>query len=244
MHHTIWRPISTVALAFTLLACSDPGQTLETVAPTTSTATPPSSAATTTTAAASTTVEATTTLTPTTAVSTANTLALTDGPWTVVSSIPEVAEPGLYYELSLPGLFAYFPEKINDDDPVFWTMNEADRPIIEAYLNAQLTINQAMLTRPMDFNLAGWDLYFEDGGANTQQLIQPRSDAGQVLDIGPGYVMRPWIIEDGRSPTVATVVDCQTIGSVMRSADGSLAPGSSEGWGRHGLSISMVVLDG
>ena len=117
MHHTIWRPISTVALAFTLLACSDPGQTLETVAPTTSTATPPSSAATTTTGAPSTTVEATTTLTPTTAVSTANTLALTEGPWTVVSSIPEVTEPGLYYELSLPGLYAYLtnnPSTVNN----------------------------------------------------------------------------------------------------------------------------------
>lgn len=244
MHHTIWRPISTVALAFTLLACSDPGQTLETVAPTTSTATPPSSAATTTTGAPSTTVEATTTLTPTTAVSTANTLALTEGPWTVVSSIPEVTEPGLYYELSLPGLYAYFPEKINDGDPVFWTMNEADRPIIEAYLNAQLTINQSMLTRPMDFNLAGWDLYFEDGGASLQEDLRAWNESGQQLSMDLGIVMRPWVIEDGRSDTEVNVVDCINDGSTMRAIDGSLGPGSFNGWGRHGYWVNMVKVDG
>ena len=235
--------MSTVALAFTLLACSDPGNTLDTVAPTVSTTAPPSTVASTTTAATTTTLAATTTLTPTTAVSTANTLALTDGPWTVVASIPEVTEPGLYYELSLPGLYAYFPEKINDDDPVFWTMNEADRPIIEAYLNAQLTINQAMLTRPMDFNLAGWDLYFEDG-SQTQQSLRAWSDAGQALDMDQGIVLRPWVIEDARTDTAATVIDCLADGSVMRTPAGDLAPGSTPGRGFHGYSVSMELLDG
>lgn len=245
MHHTIWRPISTVALAFTLLACSDPGNTLDTVAPTVSATAPPSTVASTTTAAPTTTLAATTTLTPTTAVSTANTLALTDGPWTVVASIPEVTEPGLYYELSLPGLYAYFPEKINDDDPVFWTMNEADRPIIEAYLNAQLTINQAMLTRPMDFNLAGWDLYFEDGGAGYQKrVLQPISDRGEALDIALGYTLRPWVIGDERTETSAQIVDCIYDGSVMRTSDGSLGIESSPGWVEYGVLASMKLVNG
>ena len=118
MHHTLWRPGAVAALAVTLLACSDPGQSLDTIPPAVSTAAPATTLAATTTAATSTTVAATTTTEPppdTTVASTANTLALTDGPWTVVGSIPEVTEPGLYYELSLPGLYAYFPEKINDD---------------------------------------------------------------------------------------------------------------------------------
>jgi len=162
----------------------------------------------------------------------------------VVDSIPEVTEPGLYYELSLPGLYAYFPEKVNDDDPVFWNMNEADRPIIEAYLNAQLTINQAMLTRPMDFNLAGWNLYFEDGGAAMQQVLQPRSAAGLALDVDLGIVMRPWILEDGRSATTALVVDCVNNGSVLAQSDGTLAGTSSRGWGPNSYIASMVLVDG
>lgn len=236
--------MSTVALAFTLLACSDPGNTLDTVAPTVSTTAPPSTVASTTTAAPTTTLAATTTLTPTTAVSTANTLALTDGPWTVVASIPEVTEPGLYYELSLPGLYAYFPEKINDDDPVFWTMNEADRPIIEAYLNAQLTINQAMLTRPMDFNLAGWDLYFEDGGVELQEVLKPRSEDGLALNLDLGIVMRPWVIEDGRTETSAIVVDCVNNGSLLQRPDGSLGPSSSPGWITNAYAATMSLVDG
>ena len=236
--------MSTVALAFTLLACSDPGNTLDTVAPTVSTTAPPSTVASTTTAATTTTLAATTTLTPTTAVSTANTLALTDGPWTVVASIPEVTEPGLYYELSLPGLYAYFPEKINDDDPVFWTMNEADRPIIEAYLNAQLTIHQAMLTRPMDFNLAGWDLYFEDGGASMQNVLRPRSDDGLALNMDLGYVMRPWVIGDERTANSAVVVDCIHNGALLEREDGSLSESSTPGWFIDDYAASMILVDG
>ena len=243
MHHTPRRPLAAVTFALLLVACSDPGSSLETVAPTTTLPVGSTTTATTVAATDPATTEATTTV-ATTEPTTATTLALTDGPWTVVATIPEVAEPGLYYELSLPGLYAYFPTKVSPDDQVFWTMNDADRPVIEAYLNAQLTINQAMLTRPMDFALDGWNQYFADGGAEYQEALRPLSDAGQAMDLDPGYVMRPWVIDDGRTETTATVIDCQIIGAVMRNADGALAAGSSEGWGRHGRAATLVLRDG
>ncbi|MEQ1700328.1 MAG: hypothetical protein ABMA25_09465, partial [Ilumatobacteraceae bacterium] len=163
MHHTPRRSLTAAGVALTLVACSDPGASLDTVAPTTSTAAGTTTTATTVAGTEPVATDAVTTVATTEPV-TPTTLALTDGPWTVVASIPEVTEPGLYYELSLPGLYAYFPTKVSADDQVFWTMNDTDRPVIEAYLHAQLTINQSMLTRPMDFTLDGWDQYFADGG--------------------------------------------------------------------------------
>ena len=255
MHHTLWRPGAVAALAFTLLACSDPGQSLDTIAPTvtaataaTTTAAPPTTTTATTKAPSTTADEgvdgSTTVLLPSTAVPTATTLALANGPWTVVDSIPEVTEPGLYYELSLPGLYAYFPTKVSPDDRVFWTMNEADRPIIEAYLNAQLTINQSMLTRPMDFNLAGWNLYFEDGGAGLKEVLEPRSADGLALNVDLGIVMRPWVIDDGRTETEANVIDCVNNGAILQRTDGSLSPTSSRGWITNDYAASMVLIDG
>lgn len=236
-------------LAFTGAACSDDSQhALDTVAPTTTRVTVPTAStavpATTTSLAATTTttvVAATTTVpgpvTPTT-------LALTDGPWHTVTSIPEVVEPGLYYELSLPELYAYFPAKVAPDDRVFWTLSEADRPIIEAYLNAQLTIHEAMLTRPMDFNLDGWDRYFEDGGTSMQGVLRPRSEDGLALNMDLGYVMRPWVIENERTTTTAIVVDCVNNGALLQHVDGSLAPSSSPGWFTDAYAASMVLVEG
>lgn len=246
MHHTLWRPLAAATLALALVACSDSGSTLDTVAPTTTGVADTTTTATTApatvpdTAAPSTAADTTAATEPVTA----TTLALTDGPWTVVTSIPEVTEPGLYYELSLPGLYAYFPTKVADDDQVFWTMNDADRPVIEAYLHAQLTINESMLTRPMDFNLAGWDQYFADGGASLIEIMQPRSDDGLALDTDLGIVMRPWVIDDGRTGTTATVIDCVRNGSVLQRADGSLGPNSTPGWGTNAYAAEMVLVDG
>lgn len=176
---------------------------------------------------------------------TSTTLALTpEGPWHVVSSIPEVVEPGLYYELSLPGLFAYFPTKVSPDDQVFWTMNEVDRPIIEAYLHAQLTINRTMLSRPMTFDDPGWAMYFEDGGVRVREVLQPRSDDGLALNMDLGIVMRPWVIEDGRTDREALVIDCVNNGSLLQRIDGSLAATSAPGWRTNDYAASMVKVDG
>jgi hypothetical protein len=226
-----------------MAACSDGGRTLDTIAPTTSATAGTTTTATTLPDTVPTTEPAETTV-ATTEATTATTLALTDGPWTVIGSIPEVTEPGLYYELSLPGLYAYFPTKISADDQVFWTMNDTDRPVIEAYLNAQLTINQAMLTRPMDFTLPGWQQYFADAGASYQaNVLKPLSDAGQAVDMALGYVLRPWVIDDGRTATTAQVVDCIHDGSLLRFSDGSLGSDSVEGWVEWGVVTSMTLTD-
>lgn len=244
MQHSLGRPLTAAVLALTLVACSDSGTSLDTVAPTTSAVAGTTTTATTVAATDPSSTVAETTVPATDAV-TQTTLALTDGPWTVVSSIPEVTEPGLYYELSLPGLYAYFPTKVSEDDQVFWTMNDADRPVIEAYLQAQLTINQSMLTRPMDFTLPGWELYFADGGAGMQgTVLQPRSDEGLALNLDLGIVMRPWVIDDGRTSTEALVVDCVNNGSLLQYVDGSLSSTSSPGWVTNAYGASMVLVDG
>lgn len=247
----MWWRVAVVGLV--MVACSDPDSGLE---PVRSASAPPngSVASTTTTATSSTTsttvaVAATTTTVTATAPTvpvavTTTTMALTDGPWRVVTSIPEVVEPGLYYELDLPGLYAYFPTKVAVDDQVFWTMNELDRPIIEAYLQAQLTIKRTMLTRPMTFDDPGWSLYFEDGGAGMRQVLQPRSDDGLALNMDLGIVMRPWVIDDQRTDTEALVVDCVNNGSLLERVDGSLSATSAPGWMTNAYAASMVNVDG
>ena len=54
-----------------------------------------------------------------------------------------VAAPGLVYEL-MPKLWAVIQFEETDESTYPWTLNEADRPIVEAYLQAQLTYYTAI----------------------------------------------------------------------------------------------------
>ena len=151
-----------------------------------------------------------------------------DGPWRLVDSAPGVAAPGLVYEL-MPKLWAVIQVEETDESTYPWTLNEADRPIIEAYLQAQLTYYTAITSNPIDLDLPGWEEYYADGGAGYRALLSPRREQGQVADLDLGVVYRPSILGDERSSTTALVSECLLDGGVFKMPDGSLANGSRPG---------------
>ena len=150
-----------------------------------------------------------------------------DGPWRLVDSAPGVAAPGLVYEL-MPKLWAVIQVEETDESTYPWTLNEADRPIIEAYLQAQLTFYTAITSNPIDLDLPGWTEFYAGQWAEPEFLAQRREE-GQVADLDLGVVMRPQVLGDERSGVVAIVSDCMLDGAVFKLRDGSLAPGSSLG---------------
>jgi hypothetical protein len=59
-----------------------------------------------------------------------------DGPWRRRLA-PGITTPGLVYEL-MPGLWVWLPTEEDIPNGITWVLNEADLPIIEAYLQARL----------------------------------------------------------------------------------------------------------
>jgi len=165
-----------------------------------------------------------------------------DGPWTLVDSAPGVTTPGLVYEL-MPGLWAYLPLVEDIPNGITWTLNEEDRPIIEAYLQARLVFFKAITSAPMNFSSPLWNDLYLDGGERLIGVVTPLNAAGQVLDLDAGVVLRPTVGGDGRTEVHALVLDCILNGSVFRNSDGSLADGSTPGVGRDGQGSTMQ-LDG
>lgn len=150
-----------------------------------------------------------------------------DGPWRLVDSAPGVAAPGLVYEL-MPKLWAVIQVEETDESTYPWTLNEADRPIIEAYLQAQLTYYTAITSNPMDLDLPGWTEFYAGQSTELGTLAQ-RKGEGQVADMDLGVVMRPQVLGDERSGSAAIVSDCMLDGAIFRLQDGSIAAGSSLG---------------
>ncbi len=150
------------------------------------------------------------------------------GPWTRVDSAPGVSTPGLFYEL-MPELWVYLPVEEDIAHGITWTFTEADRPVIEAYLQARLVYFRAVTSDPIDLGLDGWTQWYADGGAVYFDSLTARRAQGQTADLDVGVVLRPEVIGDERTDTEAIVFDCVLDGGVFRMADGSLAPGSTPG---------------
>ena len=166
-----------------------------------------------------------------------------DGPWRLVDSAPGVTTPGLVYEL-MPKLWAFIQVEETDQSTYSWTLNEADRPIIEAYLNAQLTYFTAVTSTPINLDLPGWTEFYADGGkAQRDRLAQRRLD-GQVVDMDLGVVLQPQVLGDERTNDTAIVSDCILDGSVFRTVDGSLADGSTLGVTRLAWFARMRLVNG
>ena len=151
-----------------------------------------------------------------------------DGPWRLVDSAPGVAAPGLVYEL-MPKLWAVIQVEETDESTYPWTLNEADRPIIEAYLQAQLTYFTAATSDPIDLDLPGWTEFYADGGATRRGRLAKRKADGQLVDMDLGVVLYPQVLGDERSSALAIVSDCVQDGSVFRARGGELAVGSTVG---------------
>ncbi len=152
-----------------------------------------------------------------------------DGPWRLVDSAPGVTTPGLVYEL-MPKLWAVIQVEETEQSTYSWTLNDADRPIIEAYLQAQLTYFTAVTSNPINLDLPGWTQFYADGGAAQFVNLQARKNAGQTADLDLGVVYFPEVLSDERSETTALVADCFLDGGVFRLPDGTLAPGSTPGF--------------
>ena len=166
-----------------------------------------------------------------------------EGPWTLVDSAPGVTTPGLVYEL-MPGLWVYLPVVEDIPNGITWTLNEEDRPIIEAYLQARLVYYLAVTSRPMDFSSEGWNDFYVDGGDRLKGVMEPRGAAGQMVDLVAGVVLRPTVGGDGRTEVDALVLDCVLDGAVRRNLDGSIAEGSTPGIAAVEVGATLRFVDG
>ncbi len=242
--------VATMA-AVALLGCtnddSTQGATLPTAPATVTVAsTTPAATDAPATSAASTSVIATTTSTTTTAPATMapGVVGLSpDGPWHLVDSAPGITTPGLVYEL-MPKLWAFIQVEETDTSTYSWTLNEADRPIIEAYLQAQLTYYTAVTSNPIDLDLPGWTEFYTDGGATRYEDLRLKADQGQRVDMDLGVVFRPQVLGDERTDSEAIVSDCVLDGGVFRMPDGSLAEGSIVGVTPYDWGARLRKIDG
>ena len=237
--------------AVALLGCTNDGTTQEATLPTppatvTVASTTPAVTEAPATSAAPTSVVATTTSSTTTVAATVapGVVGLSpDGPWHLVDSAPGITTPGLVYEL-MPKLWAFIQVEETDASTYSWTLNEADRPIIEAYLQAQLTYGQAATSDPPDLDQPGWERFFADGMTPRREALRQRRLDGQVADLDLGVVYQPQVLSDERTATTAVVADCVLDGGVFRMPDGSLAPGSTSGVTKSGKATRLELLDG
>ena len=166
-----------------------------------------------------------------------------DGPWRLVDSAPGVDTPGLVYEL-MPGLWAYLPVVEDVGAGITWVLNETDRPVIEAYLQARLVYFRSINQDPMDLDGPGWATWYLDAGAAYMTVLRPRAERGEHGDLDRGVVLRPVVLGDERSATSALVVSCTLDGGVILTADGELADGSSWGVVSTGSAYRMSLVDG
>ena len=232
------RPMTTMAVAGVLLfggCAAGEGAQLDTIPPTSATVGPLPTLPETT--AAATTEPAPTATLPDGVIGLS-----ADGPWTLVDSAPGITTPGLVYEL-MPGLWVYLPLVEDIPNGISWTFNEADRPIIEAYLQAKLVYFKAVTSNPIDLDNAGWAEWFANDEASNRAGLEERRNSGQTVDLDVGVVLRPQVIGDDRSDAMAIVFDCVLDGSVFRTADGSLSEGSSIGVGDSGSAFRLEFLE-
>ncbi|HQZ35075.1 MAG TPA: hypothetical protein PK020_11660 [Ilumatobacteraceae bacterium] len=117
-------------------------------------------------------------------------------------------------------------------------------PIIEAYLQAQLTYYTAITSNPINLDLPGWTEFYAEGASFRFEPLKRRRLGGEVADLDIGVVYQPWLLGDERTDTYAIVADCVLDGGVFRMPDGSLAEGSTAGVTRGGRAARMEVIDG
>ena len=217
-----------------LAACSSTGHNaLATVPPLATTTSVEATAPPSTTAPASTTTTTASTVVPGVALS-------DDGPWTRVDGAPGITTPGLFYEL-MPKLWVYLPTTEDIPHGITWTFTEKDRPIIEAYLQAQLVYYRAITTKPMNLEAPGWTQFYTAGGATYLPNLKERRAKGEIGDLAAGVVLRPQVLGEERSNATAIVVDCLLDGGVFRTANGLLADGSKLGVGKAGVGFRLVA---
>lgn len=166
-----------------------------------------------------------------------------EGPWRLVESAPGVEAPGLVYEL-MPGLWAWIPVEEDLEAGIGWHLTEADVPVIEAYLQAQLVYFDAITSDPIDLSAADWELYFIDAGDQLRSTLTDEVEQGSHAVLDLGVVLRPAVLGNGRTASTAVVVDCILDGGVFVDSDGNLASGSESRVGEVGFGFELAVSEG
>lgn len=166
-----------------------------------------------------------------------------DGPWRRVDEAPGVRTRGLAYEL-VPGLWAWLPVDEDIRRGVLWTLTADDREVVEAYLQARLTIVRTASAAPFVYDDPGWHRWFLDGGAAFRALLRVREREGQVYSLDRGVVLRPTVLGEGRTSTTAIVFDCVLDGGLWVRPDGSPGEGTSRGVARVGVATELRAVDG
>ena len=163
LRHTLVPSMCAAAL---LAACTNGGMTQpSTIAPTV--ATPPAVTSATTSAVATSTTVADIAGATTSSTAVPTVTLSPDGPWTRVDSAPGVDTPGLFYEL-MPKLWVYLPTVEDLDHGITWVLTEPDRPVIEAYLNAQLTYYVSASSAEIDDD--SWSVVFAASDETAETL--------------------------------------------------------------------------
>ena len=151
-----------------------------------------------------------------------------DGPWRRVETAPGVRTPGLVYEL-VPSMWVWLPVQEDVRHGITWTFNRDDRPVIEAYLQARLTIVRSASALPIDYSDPGWARWFLDGGAAFRRILQVREREGERYSLDRGVVLRPVVYGEERTADTAVVVDCTLDGGLWLRPDGTPGEGTSRG---------------
>lgn len=156
-----------------------------------------------------------------------------------VASAPGVNTPGDTRQLLPEGLYVHIAWTADPTDPSVFTVQPDDIPILEAYANAVTTFYGAALTT-VTTDDPGFDEFFLDGGVKFDDAFARHREAQEVLRIGTGVVLRPYVLSDQTTPTTAVVLDC-TLGDSGFTAG---APPEANGMKPDGTVVTLSLVGG
>lgn len=243
------RTATTIVLGLLLFACSDGGNqvtriTLGIVPPVVpSTGVAVTEPLATTTAAPSTAVESTQPPTTAAATTTGDELSgpmFSDALGVKVDTAPGINTRGDTRQLLPEGLYVHIAWESDPNDLSVFSPIPEDIPILEAYANA-LSIYYRAASTDVTTDHPGFDLYYADGGALLDKAFSNARGGGYVLSLGAGVVLRPYVLEDRRTESAATVLDCYLEDQIyyLRNAD----PPASGVLEPRGQIVTMKIVD-
>jgi len=126
---------------------------------------------------------------------------------TKVDTAPGVTTRGDTRKLLDEGLWAHIPWEIDPNDLSQLSVNPEDVPIIEAYVRAQLVYYRAALGYTT-LDDPDFTKYLYGGGHVLDKGFDELVAKGLKISLGSGIVLRPYLIEDHRTPNSAVIFDC------------------------------------
>ncbi len=154
-----------------------------------------------------------------------------------VDSAPGVNTPGDTRLLLPEGLYVHIAWEADPDDPSVFTVQPDDVEILEAYANAAATYYRAAMTdRTTDH--PDFDRFFADGGDGLDAAFARYRANGEVMTLGGGVVLRPYVLAGQTTADRAVVLDCFLEDEAyLRAGDVPAGTGELE---RRGQVVTMV----